>query len=59
MTNNNFLNYYCQQMTLKQDGVHFVVFPYKQGNEIDGIVPNIVCLEEMFYPKQSLRVSDP
>ena len=31
--NNNFLNCNCQQMTLKQDGVHFVVCP-KQGNEI-------------------------
>ena len=35
--NNNFLNCNCQQMTLKQDSVHFVVCP-KQGNEIEGIV---------------------
>ena len=35
--NNNFLNCNCQQMTLKQDNVHFVVCP-KQGNEIEGIV---------------------
>lgn len=44
--NNNFLNCNCQQMTLKQDGVHFVFCP-KQANEIEGIVSNIVCLEDV------------
>ena len=47
--NNNFLNCNYQQMTffnLKQDGVHFVVCP-KQGNKIEGIVSNIVCLEDV------------
>lgn len=56
--NNNFLNCNCQQMTLKQDSVHFVVCP-KQGNEIEGIVSKKLFVLKMFYPKQSLRVSDP
>ena len=30
-------------MALKQDGVHFVLYP-KQGNRIDGVVLNRVCI---------------
>ena len=38
-------------MSLKQDSVHFVICP-KQGNEIEGIVLNRVCILGMFCPVQ-------
>ena len=30
-------NKYCQQMDVKQDGMHIVICP-KQGNNIEGVV---------------------
>ena len=55
---NKFLNCNFQQMTLKQVRLHFVVCP-KQGNKIEGTVSQTLFVLKMFYPKQSLRVSNP
>ena len=38
-------------MTLKQDGVHFVLCP-KQGNTIENVVLNSVVILRLFCPKQ-------
>ena len=37
----------CQQMALKQDGVHFALCP-KQGNKIEGVVLNRVRLSNPY-----------
>ena len=37
-------------MALKQDGMHFVLFS-KQGNTIEGVVLNRVCVLGIFCPK--------
>ena len=40
-------------MVLKQDGVHFVLCP-KQGNKIEGVALNRVCILGFFFcPKQA------
>ena len=36
-------------MALKQDGIHFVLCP-KQGNKIEGVVLNSVCILGIFCP---------
>ena len=41
----------CQQMALKQDGVRFLLCP-KQGNKIEGVFLNRVCILGYFGPKQ-------
>ena len=38
-------------MALKQDGLHFVFCP-KQGNKIEGVVLNRVCILRIFCAKQ-------
>ena len=38
-------------MALKQDSVHFVLCP-KQGNKIEDVVLNRVCILRRFCPKQ-------
>ena len=45
-------------MALKQaqDGVHFVFCP-KQGNKIEGVVLNRVCILRIFCPKQGHRLT--
>ena len=44
-------------MALKQDCVHFAVCP-KQGNKIEGVVLNRVCILNFLVPER-VRVSDP
>ena len=39
-------------MPLKEDGVHFVLYP-KQGNKIEGVVLNRVHILGFFCPKKS------
>ena len=40
-------------MVLKQDGVHFVLCP-KQGNKIEGVALNRICILGFFFcPKQA------
>ena len=38
-------------MALKEDGVHLFFCP-KQGNKIEGVVLNRVCIVGFFCPKQ-------
>ena len=38
-------------MALKEDGVHFFFCP-KQGNKIEGVVLNRLCIVGFFCPKQ-------
>ena len=38
-------------MAEKQDGVHFVLWP-KQGDKIQAVVPNSVCIYDFFVVKQ-------
>ena len=45
-------------MTLKQDRVHFVVCP-KQGNKIEGVVINRVCILGFFFVLNKIMVSNP
>ena len=45
-------------MALKQDGLHFVFCP-KQGNKIEGVVLNRVCILRIFFVLNRVRVSSP
>ena len=45
-------------MVLKQDGVHFVLCP-KQGNKIEGVALNRVCILGFFFVLNRLRVPNP
>ena len=45
-------------MALKQDGVHFVLCP-KQGNKIEGVALNRVCILDFFFVLNRLRVPNP
>ena len=47
----NLLNCNCQQTALTQDGMHFILCP-KQGNKIEDVVLNRVCILSFFCPKQ-------
>ena len=45
----NLLYNNCQEMALKQDGLQFVLCPSKQGNIIESIVLNRVCILRFFW----------
>ena len=45
-------------MVLKQNGVHFVHCP-QQGNKIEGVVLNRVCILGIFCPKQGQGFKSP
>ena len=45
------LYFNCQQTALKQDGMHFILCP-TQGNKIEDVVLNRVCILSVFCPKQ-------
>ena len=45
-------------MTLKQDGVHFLLCP-RQVNKSDGVLLNRACLLEFFLVLNRVRVSNP
>ena len=47
--NINLLYWNCSKMALKQDSVHFILYPKRGMNKIEGVVLNRGCIKKNYH----------